>query len=192
MKKTVLAAGAALMTFAFAGTAQAQESTGAHPYVGLQVGYHNLGLDGDVLEDDFGDDIGLDDSGIIYGAYVGADFDIGTGAVIGIEGNFNLGEGPIDAEYGVSGRIGYRAAGGTVVFARAGYQWINIDGAGLVDLDELGIDEDDLGDFDDTDGDFLLGVGADISTGSSARIRVAVDTVSFDTLRPTIGVNFAF
>lgn len=186
MKKFVLAAGAAIASLACSGAAFAQESTGAHPYVGAQIGYHDLGI-----SDEDAEDFDLDDSGLIYGAYAGVDFDIGTAAVIGIEGNFNLGNGPIDSDYGIAGRIGYRAPTGTVVFARAGYQWVNVDVGGLLDIDEEDFDDEDL-DIDDTIGDWLVGVGADVAVGTNARIRVAVDTISFDTLRPTVGVNFGF
>ena len=84
-----------------------------------------------------------------------------------------------------------RAKGGTVIFARAGYQWINVDGAGLLGVDEDLIDDDDL-DVSDTIGDYLVGVGADIAVGESMGLRVAVDTVSFDTLRPSVGLHLRF
>lgn len=187
MKKIALLASAVVLPFAVPSVANAAESS-AHPYVGVGVGLHNLGIDEDDI-DTAGFD--LDDSAMTYGVYGGVDFDIGKSAVIGVEGNFNLGNGPIDSEYGIAGRIGYRAAGGTVVFARAGYQWINIDGAGLIGVDEDLIDDDDLGDAGTVD-DFLVGVGADIAVGNTLAIRVAVDTVSFDTLRPSVGLGLRF
>ncbi|HEY0149704.1 MAG TPA: outer membrane beta-barrel protein [Allosphingosinicella sp.] len=188
MKKIALIASAAVLPFALPAAAFAQESTsGAHAYVGGQVGLHNLGIDEEDFDDD---DFQIDDGALIYGVYGGVDFDIGTSAVIGVEGNFNMGNGPIDTEYGVAGRIGFKAGtSGTVIFARAGYQWINIDPEGLVGVDEDLIDDDDL---DDTIGDYLVGVGADIAVGQNAGLRVAVDTISFDTLRPTVGFHFRF
>ena len=188
MKKIALIASAAILPFAVPSVAYAQETATAHPYVGVQVGLHNLGIDTDDV-DTGGFDI--DDSGLIYGAYGGVDFDLGTSAVIGVEGNFNLGNGPIDSDYGVAGRIGFRAGGGTVLFARAGYQWVNVDGEGLLGIDEDLIDDDDL-EIDDTIGDYLVGVGADFAAGPGVGIRVAVDTISFDTLRPTVGAHFRF
>ncbi|PSJ43391.1 outer membrane beta-barrel protein [Allosphingosinicella deserti] len=188
MKKIALIASAAILPLAVPSVAYAQETATAHPYVGVQVGLHNLGIDTDDV-DTGGFDI--DDSGLIYGAYGGVDFDLGTSAVIGVEGNFNLGNGPIDSDYGIAGRVGFRAGTGTVVFARAGYQWVNISGAGLLGVDEDLIDDDDL-DVDDTIGDYLVGVGADIAVGQKVGIRVAVDTISFDTLRPTIGAHVRF
>lgn len=188
MKKIALIASAAVLPFAVPSMAYAQEATGAHPYVGVQVGHHDLGADTEDLDDE---DFDIDDSGIIYGVYGGVDFDLGTSAVVGVEGNFNLGNGPIDTEYGVAGRIGFRAGTGTVVFARAGYQWVNVDGEGLLGIDEDIIEDDDL-DIDDTIGDYLVGVGADIAVGPSMGIRVAVDTIAFDTLRPTLGAHLRF
>ena len=188
MKKIALLVSAVALPLAVPGVAHAQETTGARPYVGVQAGLHNLGIDDDDI-DTAGFD--LDDSGLTYGVYGGVDFDLGKSAVIGVEGNFNLGEGPIDSEYGVAGRIGYRAKGGTIIFARAGYQWINVDGEGLLNIDEDLIDDDDL-DVSDTVGDILVGVGADIAAGERLGIRVAVDTVSFDTLRPSVGLHLRF
>ena len=188
MKKLALLVSAAALPFALPGVAHAQESTGAHPYIGVQGALHDLNVDEDGI-DTTGFD--LDDSALTYGVYGGVDFDLGKSAIVGVEGNFNLGNGPIDAEYGVAGRIGYRAKGGTVVFARAGYQWINIDGEGLLNIDEDLIDDDDLEDSD-TIGDFLVGVGADIAVGERMGVRVAVDTVSFDTLRPSVGLHLKF
>ena len=189
MKKIALIASAAVVPFALPGVAHAQEAaaSGAHTYFGVQAGLHDLGVSSDDLDDD---DFDIDDSALIYGVYGGVDFDLGTSAIVGVEGNFNLGNGPIDTEYGVAGRIGFKAGtSGTVIFARAGYQWVNVDAAGLVGIDEDLIDDDDI---DDTIGDYVVGVGADIAVGRSAGVRVAVDTISFDTLRPSVGVHFRF
>ena len=188
MKKIALIARDAVLAFAVPDVTHAQGAEAVHPYIGVQVGYHDLGLDTDGLDTESFD---FDDSGVIYGAYGGVDFDLGTSAVIGVEGNFNLGNGPIDSDYGVAGRIGFRAGGGTVIFARAGYQWVNVDAEGLLGIDEDIIDDDDL-DIDDTIGDYLVGVGADFAAGPGVGIRVAVDTISFDTMRPSLGAHFLF
>ena len=188
MKKYLLIAGAAMLPFAVPSIAHAQDAAGAHPYIGVQIGYHDLGADDEDLEDE---DFSIDDSALIYGVYGGADFDIGPSAIVGIEGNFNLGSGPIDTEYGVAARIGARVGNGTVIFARAGYQWVNVDLAGLLDIDEDLIDDEDI-DVDDTIGDYLVGVGADIGVGTNMGVRVAVDTIAFDTLRPTLGLHVRF
>ncbi len=188
MKKIALMVSALALPFAVPGVAYAQEAAAAHPYIGAQVGLHDLAVD---LDDVDTGGFDIDDSAIVYGVYGGVDFDLGPSAVIGVEGNFNLGNGPIDSEYGVAGRIGFRAGSGTVIFARAGYQWVDIDAAGLIGIDEDLIDDEDL-DVDDTGGDYLVGVGADIAVGTSMGIRVAVDTLAFDTVRPSVGLHFRF
>ncbi|HYJ81738.1 MAG TPA: outer membrane beta-barrel protein [Allosphingosinicella sp.] len=187
MKKIALLVSAAALPLAVPGAAQAAESS-AHPYVGAQVAMHDLGVNDDEIETAGFD---LDDNAITYGAYGGVDFDLGKSAIIGVEGNFSLGNGPIDSEYGLAGRIGLRTKGGTVIFARAGYQWINVDASGLIGVDEDLIDDDDLGTSDTID-DYLVGVGADIAVGEAMGLRVAVDTVSFDTLRPSVGLHLRF
>jgi outer membrane immunogenic protein len=186
MKKIALLVSAVALPLAVPGVAQAAESS-AHPYIGAQVAMHDLGVDENNI-DTAG--FNLDDNAITYGVYGGVDFDLGKSAIIGVEGNVSLGNGPIDAEYGVAGRIGVRA-GKSVIFARAGWQWINIDGAGLLGVDDNLIDDDDLGDVGTID-DYLVGVGADIAVGKNMGLRVAVDTVSFDTLRPSVGVHVKF
>ena len=190
MKKFALLVSAVALPLAVPGVAHAQESgaTGARPYVGVQGALHDLNVDESEIDTGGFD---LDDSALTYGVYGGVDFDLGTSAVVGVEGNFNLGNGPIDSEYGIAGRLGFRAKGGTVIFARAGYQWINVDGSGLLGVDEDLIDDDDL-DMSDTVGDYLVGVGADIAVGKNMGLRVAVDTVSFDTIRPSVGVHLKF
>jgi outer membrane immunogenic protein len=187
MKTTSFAAVAAL-AIALPGVAQAQTGS-AHPYVGAQVGIHNLGID----EEDFTGIPGLDvdDSAIIYGAYAGVDFNVAPNAVIGAEANFNLGNGPIDNEFGVVGRIGYRTNNGSVLYVRGGYQWVNLDVGGLTGTNITDAQFQAAG-GDDSDGDYLVGVGGDIAVGGNTRLRVGVDTLAFDTVRPTVGVNFAF
>jgi opacity protein-like surface antigen len=188
MKKFALLVSAVALPLAIPGVAHAQESTGARPYVGIQGALHDLNVDESEIDTGGFD---LDDNALTYGVYGGVDFDLGKSAIIGVEGNYNLGNGPIDSEYGVAGRVGFRAKGGTVIFARAGYQWINVDGSGLIGVDDDLIDDDDA-DLDDTIGDYLVGVGADIAVGEKIGLRVAVDTVSFDTLRPSVGLHMRF
>jgi opacity protein-like surface antigen len=189
MKKIALLVSAAAL-FAAPGIANAQEaaSTGARPYIGIQGALHDLQVDEDEIDTGGFD---LDDNSLTYGVYGGVDFDLGKSAIVGVEGNFNLGNGPIDSEYGIAGRVGFRTTGGTVIFARAGYQWIDIDASGLIGVDEDLIDDDDL-DVSDTIDDYLVGVGADIAVGEKLGLRVAVDTVSFDTLRPSVGLHLKF
>ena len=181
MKKflNIMLAGAAMT--ALAGTAQAQESGGAHAYVGAEVGYHDLGVDRDAFPP-----LTLDDSAMIYGGYAGVDFDLAPHVVIGAEGNFNLGNSAIDSEYGVAGRLGYRTNGNSIIFARVGYQWVNLDVAKFT-----GVTNPPAG-IDDTIDDVLFGVGADVALGRNMHLRLAADTITFDSVRGTAGIGFRF
>lgn len=173
----------ALTALAFAVPAAAQDAPrAAQPYVGVSGGYHDL----------FDNPIGKD-GGAIGGVVAGVDLALTpeqpTGPVIGVEGNFHLGTGAVDSEYGVAGRVGYRFPSGGLFYARAGYQWVNVDVSkvtgGLVTARELGVD--------DTDGDYLVGVGGEFTAGrANTRFRIGVDTVSFDSWRPNAAVIFSF
>lgn len=194
-KYAVAAAAAALIP----GAASAQSAGGPMPYIGLQGGYHHFD------EFDLSDFGGSDDytvDGLIYGAYAGVHVPVGTGGlIVGAEGNFNFGNSVIDNDYGLSAHIGYNLGGGSIVFLRGGYQWVDLDIAELASElnDELGGDDDDLDEIldeldtsDDTDGDYLVGVGGDFAVGQNTALRLAVDTISFDTVRLTAGAGFRF
>lgn len=180
MKKIVFAAAAAA-TIAFPAAASAQESA-AETYVGVSAGLHDLGADD--LGDDFGVDI--DDSSPIFGVVAGVDFPVGGSAFAGIEGNYHIGTNAIDSEYGASVRFGFQAEGGAKYYVRGGYQEIDFDFAEMLDVDPALFDG-----LDDTDGDYLVGVGADFPVGKGA-LRANLDTVSFDTVRGTVGYVFKF
>ena len=45
--------------------------------------------------------------------------------------------------------------------------------------------------FDDTESDFLAGIGVDVPVGK-AFVRANLDTISFDTMRATAGVGLRF
>lgn len=182
MKIRILASAlAALIGFGLPGGASAQQGNGVHPYVGAQIGYHDIGVD----RADFAP-LDIDDSGLIYGGFAGVDVDISRRLLLGVEGNFNLGNSAIDSEYGVAGRIGYRTNGGTILYARVGYQWIDFDVEGLT-----GVPDPPAGTAD-TDEDLLFGVGADVAISGGARLRAGVDTVAFQSVRPTLGVSLGF
>jgi len=174
MNKKILAA-AIVAGASFAATpAFAQDSKPAEFYVGGQIGYHDLG----------GNPIG-DDDGFIYGTYVGVDVPVGEVLVLGLEGNFNLGTNAIDSEYGIAGKIGANIGEQGQLFLRGGYQEVNFDvsnvSGGIV-----------TGGIDDTDGDYLLGVGGQYKINDNLSLRVVVDTISFDTTRVTSGLAFHF
>ena len=161
--------------------APAPATSGA--YVGISAGYH------DVLDNPFGKD-----GGAIVGGVAGFDLaltpETPSSVVIGVEGNFHLGTGLIDSEYGAAARIGYRFPSGGLAYVRGGYQEINIDIGKAINVD--GIDDDDI-DVDDSLGGYLVGVGGEFPlNGSAARLRVGVDTIEFDTWRPNVAVVLGF
>jgi opacity protein-like surface antigen len=184
MKKIAFTTLAAMGAIALPAAAQAQD---AQPDVtiGASVGLHDLGVDVD--EPDF-DDFNIDESGEIYGGFVAVDFPLGANLFAGVEGNAHFGTGPIDAEYGASARLGFRTEGGAKIYARGGYQWVDIDAGNLIGVPEF--DADDFG-IDTTAGDYLVGVGTEIPVGGVV-LRANVDTIAFDTLRGTVGVGFKF
>jgi opacity protein-like surface antigen len=183
MKKIAFTALAAMGAIALPAAAQAQDAK-PEVTIGAQVGLHDLGVE----VDSAAIDDAIDDSGEIYGVFAAVDFPIGETLFAGIEGNANLGSGPIDAEYGVSGRFGLKTQGGSKIYARGGYQWVDIDVGGLVDVP--GFDEDSFT-GDTTVGDYLVGVGVEFPI-SSVVLRANVDTIAFDSLRGTVGVGFKF
>ncbi len=174
MKKIILPLVAA--SFAVATPAFAQSDTGrAEPFVGLQVGTHDLGTAG-----------AADDSGIIYGIYGGVDVPVSGPVFVGVEGNYNYGSSAIDREYGIAARIGTEISPGTKLFVRGGYQEVDLDVRRFT-----GVANPPAG-IDDTDGDYTVGAGADIGLGRNLGLRFAVDTISFDTVRATTGLTLRF
>jgi opacity protein-like surface antigen len=177
---SALAVTAAVLAAAPAAAQDAAPAPAARPYVGISGGYH------DILDNPFGKDGGVI-GGVIAGVDLAISPELATGPVVGVEGNFHLGTGAIDTEYGAAARFGYRFPSGGLAYVRAGYQWVNFD----VNKVSGGILGDD--DFDDTDGDYLVGVGGEFgAAGGRTRFRVGVDTVSFDTLRPNVAVIVGF
>lgn len=190
MKKIAFTTLAALGAIALPTAAQAQ-SAQPEITIGANVGLHDLGIDLGDFDADDGDFAGLniDDSGEIYGGFVAVDFPVGNNLFAGVEGNAAFGTGPIDAEYGVSARLGLRTNGGGKVYARGGYQWVDLDAGRLIGVPNF--DESDFPGLDTTVGDYLVGVGAEFPVGGVV-LRANVDTIAFDTLRGTVGVGFKF
>ncbi len=185
MKKIAIATVAALGAIALPAAAQAQDTAKPEVTIGAQVGLHDLSVD---TSDPDLDGFDIDESGEIYGVFAAVDFPLGETLFAGVEGNANLGSGPIDAEYGVSGRLGLRTSGGSKIYARGGYQWVDIDAGNLIGDPDF--DENDF-DLDTTAGDYLVGVGVEVPV-SSVVLRANVDTIAFDTLRGTVGVGIKF
>ena len=192
MKKLVFASLAAAGALAVPAAAQAQTETRPDITIGATVGTHDLGIDLGDLDADNGefDDLNIDDSSTIFGGFAAADFPIGESMFAGVEGNFHFGDGPIESEYGAAARLGFRTEGGTKIFARGGYQWVDLDLQNLTGVSEDFLDENDI-DVKDVAGDYLVGVGVEVPV-SSFVLRANVDTVAFDTLRATAGVGFKF
>lgn len=192
MKKIAFTTLAALGAIALPAAAQAQSATQPDITVGASVGLHDLGVDlGDFDADDGEfDDFDIDDSAEIYGGFVAADFPLGESLFAGVEGNAHFGSGPIEAEYGASARLGVRTEGGTKIYGRAGYQWVDLDLGNLTGVSEDFLDDNDI-ETRDVGGDYLLGLGVEMPL-SSVVLRANVDTIAFDTLRGSVGVGFKF
>ncbi len=190
MKKLVFTSLMAAGAFALPVAAQAQDTTKPDITIGASVGMHDLGVDLGDLDADDGEfnDFNIDDTAEIYGGFAAIDVPVGESMFAGVEGNFHLGSGPIESEYGVSGRLGFKTKGGSKIYARGGYQWVDLDAGELIDDPDF--DENDF-DLDTTAGDYLVGVGVEVPI-SSVVLRANVDTIAFDTLRGTVGVGIKF
>ena len=184
-KNLLLAAVATGAAFALPTAAQAQDVVPGEGFIGASAGIHTLGL-----EDEFATiapaGVELDDSSPIIGVFAGYDFNIGPAMFIGAEANYNFGTDALDGDYGASARLGFRAPGGVKIYGRAGYQAIKIDYNEIINDDTI-----DFSAVDDTESDFLAGIGVDVPLGG-AFVRANVDTISFDTLRATAGVGLRF
>ena len=173
----IAAAGVFVATLAVPCVAHAQDAN-AETFVGLSAGYHDLGVDDDSFD--------IDDTGAIFGVVAGVDFPVSENFFIGVEGNYHFGTDAIDNEYGVAARFGVRTGEGSKIYARAGFQEVDLDLEAILDT-EL---PDGL---EDSDGDYLLGIGGEFGLGGrNAALRLGVDTIAFDSLRATAGVVFNF
>lgn len=185
MKNIAFTALAALGAAALPTAAQAQDSAKPEVTIGASVGLHDLAVD---VDDADLEGFDIDESGEIYGGFAAVDFPLGETLFAGVEGNAHFGSGPIDAEYGLSARLGLKTNGGSKIYARGGYQWVDIDAGNLIG--DPNFDEDDF-DLDTTAGDYLVGVGVEVPV-SSVVLRANVDTIAFDTLRGTVGIGLKF
>lgn len=183
-KNLLLAAVATGAAFALPTAAQAQDVVPGEGFVGVSAGVHTLGLE-DELED-IAPGFDFDDSSPIIGVFAGYDFPLGPSLFAGVEGNYNFGTDALDGDYGASARLGFRAPGGVKIYGRAGYQAIKVDYNEIINDDTI-----DFSAVDDTESDFLAGIGVDVPLGG-AFVRANVDTISFDTLRATAGVGLRF
>jgi hypothetical protein len=161
------------MALPAAAHAQSNEAPKIEAYVGASAGIHDLGT-------------GLpDDDGGIYGIVAGVDVPVGKTFFVGAEGNYHIGDGRIDSEYGIAARAGARVGDNGKIFVRGGYQEVDFDLSGLITTPVVG--------FDDTDGDYLVGAGVEFGLGDSpVAFRAGIDTIAFDSTRATVGVLYKF
>ncbi len=170
MRKYLLAALAAstIATPAFA------QTTGSAPGTGLRV-EGIVGYDNARVPD-------LNSSGVVYGAGVGYDIDMG-GAVLGVdaeitdssveecESGFNNANDEICAEFGrdlyIGGRVGARVGSNSLLYARAGYTNARVN---LDYEDGLTVPGDDFSLAEDLDG-VRVGAGAEFGIGPNSFIK---------------------
>ncbi len=183
MKKIFLAVAAiaALPTAALAQDTAPDGSPafGIEPYVGVLGGYHSFDR---VSEFGTSGSRGRLDGALISGV-AGVNVPLGP-VFVGAEGNVAKGFKDIDWEYGVKGRFGVRAGDSGLIYASAGYQWVNGKG-------KRGFSDEK---------DWIYGLGLEVGpkdiglggiTGSAGpRLRLQVDTYDFDSLRPMAGIVF--
>jgi outer membrane immunogenic protein len=186
MKKFLLAAALVALSPAMALAQEGNEATapdgtpafGIEPYVGVLGGYHEFDR-----TSEFHSPRGGKMNGALISGVAGVNIPLGP-VFVGAEGNATKGFGDIDWEYGVRGRIGARAGDSGMVFATAGYQWVNGKRA--------------YGDMKD----WVYGVGVEvgpsdiglggITTNGGVRLRLQAETYEFDSIRPMAGVIVHF
>ena len=174
MNKFTFTALAAMGAMALPAAAQAQSNDPkVETYVGVTAGIHDLG-------------VGLpDDDGGIYGVVAGVDVPVGDTLFVGAEGNYNIGDGAIDSEYGIAARAGVRVGETGKVYVRGGFQEVDFNLSRFVTPAVVGLD--------DTDGDYLVGAGVEFGLGDSpVAFRAGIDTIAFDSTRATVGVLYKF
>lgn len=170
--------GVAAVALAAAAPAAAQDggATVAKAYVGVVGGYHDLGNGAPGKN-----------GGAIVGGVVGFDVPLSGPVSIGVEGNAEYGFDAVDHEYGVAARLAYNFPSGGLAYVRGGYQWVNVDINQIAGVNLSGFDIPDVAK------DYLVGVGGELPLGKpNLRLRVGIDTVSFDTIRPTAGIILGF
>ncbi len=174
MNKITFTALAAMGAMALPAAAHAQSNDPkVETYVGVTAGIHDLG-------------VGLpDDDGGIYGVVAGVDVPVGDTLFVGAEGNYNIGDGAIDSEYGIAARAGVRVGETGKVYVRGGFQEVDFNLSRFVTPAVVGLD--------DTDGDYLVGAGVEFGLGDSpVAFRAGIDTIAFDSTRATVGVLYKF
>ena len=127
-------------------------------------------------------------AGAIVEGIVGANLPLGP-MFVGVEGNVAKGvEGEIDWQYGVAGRAGFRAGETGLIYAKAGYEWVNFTDSAVTGDRDYGNEVYGLG---VEVGPREIGLGG-LTGESGARLRLEVTTHDFESIRPMAGVVFHF
>lgn len=150
------------------------------PYVGVLGGYH--AFDRDARSQDL---VGAKAESWLVSGVAGLNFPLGP-VFVGAEGNVAKGFNDIDWEYGVTGRFGFRAGESGMIYASAGYQWVQ----GRASRG-----------FADTHG-VIYGLGVEVGPQSiglggilgeaGPRLRLEVQSYDLDSIRPMAGLIFHF
>ena len=179
MNKLLLAAVAAASLLPAAAMAQeaAPDGTpafGIEPYVGVMGGYHDF----DGRSSDNPPINRKGPAGALIQGVAGVNVPVGP-LFAGVEGNVAKGFSDIDWEYGVTGRVGVRAGDSGMIYGKAGYEWVNLDGPGNRNNEIYGLGVE-VGPKD-------IGLGG-LTGNSGIRLRFEADTVDFQSIRPMAGV----
>lgn len=116
-------------------------------------------------------------------AFVGVDIPLGP-IVVGVEGQGSRGFQDIKWEYGAMGRVGFRAGESGLIFARAGYRWIE-------GKRGFGDDKNEIYGVGVEIGPKNIGLGG-LTGNSGVRLRLAADTYDLKSIRPSAALVFHF
>lgn len=163
------------------------DAFGFEPYVAVMGGYASY--DDNMTSSGIPDRIGGGSrKGALVEGIVGANIPLGA-FFVGAEGNVAKGvDGIIDWQYGVAGRVGLRAGESGLVYAKAGYEWVNFTDKGVTGGRDYG---DEVYGIGVEAGPRDIGLGG-LTGESGIRIRLEMTTRNFKTLRPMAGVVFHF
>jgi outer membrane immunogenic protein len=163
------------------------DAFGFEPYFAVMGGYASY--DRDLTDDGIPNRLnGSRRKGALVEGLVGANIPLGA-FFVGAEGNVAKGvDGTIDWQYGVAGRVGFRAGESGMIYAKAGYEWVNFTDDAVTGGRDFGDEVYGLG---VEVGPREIGLGG-LTGESGARLRLEVTSRDFETLRPMAGLVFHF